>query len=679
MGRNSENIPLSILLENTLFGFAFIQNRVILRANHKLAELFGLRLEQILDRDTEHLYADKTIYDEVGHSMYNLLRANGEVRFERPMRRSDGSLFYCRFEGRALDRSRPEEGSVWTLTDVTREHRDRERALLHTGLFEKSAQAIMITDGRAAIIAVNSSFTRITGYEEWEVLGRNPRIFQSGLHDSDFYANLWSSLRETGQWYGEIWNRRKDGEVFPELLQIIAIRNQQNQFEHFVAIFSDLSGRKEMEAQLKRASSLDALTGLPHRAALLDHMRSQLFEMAPNKRLAVLALDINQFRRFNQADGLDIGDQVLSSFGSRLQKVIGPRDFAARLDGDEFIILHCIQEMEGLLQVAQGIIASLTEPYHIQGVEYQLDLRVGISVAPDDGNSPEVLIQYATLAQNRERSKVGNSIEFFRHGMNLRSQRFLKLERELRHAIQAREFQVHFQPQFSSDAHQIVGLEALVRWQHPAGKLMMPGLFIPAAEDLGCIREINQQVLRMACAQAATWLQSGYSFGHLAVNCSAPDLLTPDFAASVVSVLQETGFPAECLTLEITESMAIIDPQKTALVLHDLRSKGIRVAMDDFGTGYCSINTLRSIPIDFLKLDKSFVRDMLTDTEARVLTETILTMSKVLGYSVVAEGVENKQQLDLLTALGCQTFQGFLLARPMSSGSLEKLLAESVP
>ncbi|MCB1320283.1 MAG: EAL domain-containing protein [Leptospiraceae bacterium] len=669
----SDHIPLSVLLENTLFGFAFIKHRKILRANQKMAELFGYHLDDIVNRTTEHLYPDRTSFEEVGRNMYNMIRAQGDVRFERTMRRSNGSLFYCRFEGRALDRNLPENGTVWTLSDVTRERVERERALLHTGLFEKSAQAIIITDSQAFIIAVNSAFTRITGYQEQEVIGRNPRMFQSGVHSPDFYQNLWSTLTATGQWHGEIWNRRKDGSIYPELLQIIAIRNQADEIENFVAFFSDLSGQKEIEAQLEQVSSHDHLTGLPRRTRLLEHMRLRLNALDPNNRLAVLALDINQFKRFNQAEGLEAGDQLLRAFGQRLQQLTGPQDFAARMDGDEFIILHPVQEKSGLMQFTQNLVAKLSEPYYINKGEYHISISAGVSIAPSDGNSAELLIQYATLAQNRGRRENMNSVEFFRFEMNLRSRHYMQLEREIRLAIQKDEFQVHYQPQFSRNPEEIVGLEALVRWQHPSGKLIMPGVFVPAAEDLGLIRDVNHRVLRIACMQAVQWLRAGYQFGRLSVNCSAPDLLKSEFVESVEQVLQETGFPAECLTVEITESMAILEPQKSALVLNQLRALGIRIAMDDFGTGYCSINTLRSIPIDYLKLDRSFVRDMLDNAEARALTETILSMSRVLGYEVIAEGVENQQQRDMLVQFGCQVFQGYLYSYPLPTEQMQAL------
>ena len=668
-----EDVPLALLFDNALVGIALLRERRFLRLNRQLAELFGYEVSDLVGKTTECLYPDSTGFEDVGRYKYASIKAEGITRFERPMKRRDGSLFWCRLEGRGLEPSEPEQATVWIMSDVTAEKGRRERSLLHAGLFENSAQAIIISDSESRILSVNRAFTRITGYSEFEALGRNPSMLQSGRHDRDFYQNMWASLNETGQWHGEIWNRRKDGSVYPELLQVIAIRAEDGNVRNYVGFFSDLSESKLAEQRLHFLANHDALTRLPKRAALVERLAGRLVETVEGIRIAVIALDLNQFKRINESAGMEIGDRLLVQFAERIARICAAADFAARLEGDDFVVLHEYREGTPPDEHVRAFVAGLSEPYVLDGVAYHLRVSAGVSVAPGDGSGPETLIRYAMIAQNRGRRPNQSTVEFFRRRMNAESVRRLLIESELRTAISQDELVVHYQPQCTVDDDRIVGFEALVRWLHPSRGLSFPNSFIPAAEQLGLIKELNRWVLRHAVCQARDWLERGFSLGRISVNCSAEDLALDSCPKDVGAILSDCGLSAEYLTLEITETMAIGDVHKSATVLGHLRDMGVQIAMDDFGTGYSSLNALRTLPVEYLKLDRSFVQDLPQSAGAFAMVRAVEAMSSALGLPLVAEGVETPAQLAVLRDLGCRYYQGYLRSRPVSAEQVEAL------
>ena len=668
-----DDIQLSLVFDSALVGIALLRERRILRINQQLAGLFGYEVDELLGRTTELLYPDSQGFEDVGRFKYARIESEGVTRFERPMKRKDGTVFWCRFEGRGLKPFNPDLGTVWILSDVTAEKIRRDRSLLHAGLFEKSAQAIIIADAESRILAVNGAFTKITGYSELEALGRNPSLLQSGRHDRDFYQNMWASLKETGQWHGEIWNRRKNGTIYPELLQVIAIRGEDGDVMNYVGFFSDLSDSKLAEERLHLLASQDALTGLPNRTVLVDRLKARLAERSADTKLAVIAFDLNQFKRINESAGLAVGDLLLRQFAHRLADAGVGSDLVARLEGDDFVAVHEYGSTGSLDTHVRELVAGLSEPYEVEGVSYHVRLNVGVSVAPGDGLGPETLIRYATIAQNRGKRPNQNTIEFFRRQMNVESVQRLQMEGELRAAISQGEFVLHYQPQASVADDQIIGFEALVRWLHPSRGLLFPGAFIPAAEQLGLITELNRWVLQTAVRQARTWLERGFTFGRIAVNCGPDDLVEEAYPSSVLRILTEYGVSPDLITFEITETMAIRDVQKSAAVLGELRDMGLQIAMDDFGTGYSSLNALRTLPVDYLKLDRSFVQDLPESAEAFAMVRAVHAMSNALGLPLVAEGVETQEQLAMLRELGCDSYQGYLRSRPVPAHEVEEL------
>ncbi len=671
------SIPLELVFDSAMVAIAVLRGRQFIRVNQQLADLFGFAPAELLGRTTEVLYPDARAYEDVGRFKYALIATEGVVRFERPMKRRTGDLFWCRFEGRALRPGDLASGTVWILQDVSSDKERRERSLLHAGLFENSAQAILITDAESRILSVNRAFTRITGYTEVEVLGRNPNLLQSGRHDRDFYQNMWASLEQTGQWHGEIWNRRRDGSLYPELLQIILIRDENGRKLNYVGFFSDLSRAKQTEERLHHLAHHDALTGLPNRATLVERLGHRLEDRTDDRHFAVIALDLNQFKRVNESAGMLVGDRILTAFAERLARAVVATDLTARLEGDDFLVVHEFPAAVALDDYLRKLVDGLSEVYDVDGVGYHVRVSVGVSVAPEDGSGPETLVRYATIAQNRGRRPNQNTVEFFRRRMNTESVRRLKMEIELREALSESQLVLHYQPVSTVAQNRVVGFEALVRWQHPQRGLTYPGGFLGFAEQMGCLGEINRWVLREAIRQARAWCDAGILFGRISVNCSADDIASPDFPRTVQAVLDEHQLSPELLTVELTETTVIQDVERSARVLSNLRDMGVSVAMDDFGTGYSSLNALRFLPVEFLKLDRSFIQDLPQSAEAFAMVRAVNAMCQALGLTLVAEGVETTAQLALLREIGCERFQGYLRSPAVPPEEVPALLGVS--
>ena len=557
--------------------------------------------------------------------------------------------------------------SVVSLHDIS-ERRLREQKLrLSDQVFEHSSEAIVVTDPDGIITSVNPAFTQLTGYSSAEAIGKTPSILKSGRHDHDFYAAMWRSLIIDGHWSGELWDRRKDGSLYPKWLTINALR-EGGGTSHYVAQFSDISERKANEERISYLARHDTLTGLPNRLLLQEQMALALARASRNHgRLALVFIDLDRFKNINDSLGHHVGDRLLVEVARRLTACLRTTDTAARIGGDEFVVLaENIVDQNDAAQVAIKIHAALEQPVTIDGKVLHAPPSLGISLFPDDGCDVETLMQRADTAMYQVKASGRNSWLFFTSGMNDAVQERLELEHDLRLGMERREFRLHFQPQWSA-ASGLIGWEALLRWHHPTRGLVPPDHFIPIAEDTGLILPLGDWVLATACAEIRRWEDAGLGRHSVGVNLSARQFRQAQLGRRVAEVLEQTALAPGRLELEITESVLMDDADVASAILLGLKQSGVRIAIDDFGTGYSSLAYLKSFAVDRLKIDRSFVRDITHDANDAAIVSAIISLAHSMGIDTIAEGVETEAQRLFLLERGCGEIQGYLLGRPMAA------------
>ncbi|OAI09705.1 diguanylate cyclase [Methylomonas lenta] len=546
-------------------------------------------------------------------------------------------------------------------------------------VFEATREGILITDLQPRIVAINRAYSEITGYSEVEVLGKNPNYLQSGRHDAAFYQALWSRLLDTGHWQGEIWNRRKNGELYPQWLTISTVYDDQGLPYQYVGVFSDISQIKQSEARLEHMAHYDPLTDLPNRLLVQSRLLHAI-ERAQRHRhkVAVLYLDLDHFKTVNDSLGHPCGDELLSLLASRLISRLREEDTLARLGGDEFLlVLEQIEQAEVAATVAQTMIELLKPSFRLSnGHEIYLGISIGISLFPDDANDVTELIQHADMAMYLAKQEGRNTFRFHTQALSSAASERLSLDTRLRRALIDSEFILHYQLLINVNTGQFAGVEALVRWQPPGEDMVPPGKFIPIAEETGLIVPLGEWVLRTACKQGRAWLDAGLPAMIVAVNLSGRQFQSADVVALVRQVLANTGFPAQYLELELTEGMLMDNAKHSIATLNALKDLGVRLSIDDFGTGYSSLAYLKQFPIDKLKIDQSFIRGLVDDDNDREITATIIAMSHILKLDVLAEGVETEQQLDFVRQHGCDYYQGYLSHRPEPAALVEQRLRD---
>jgi diguanylate cyclase (GGDEF)-like protein/PAS domain S-box-containing protein len=567
-----------------------------------------------------------------------------------------------------------------TVHDITERKEAEEKLLLAGKVFEHSSEMIAVTDPQAGIVDVNPAFTKLSGYSREEVLGGKMNLLKSGLHDAEFYRCLWATLLTTGHWHGEIFNRRKDGEILPILSSINAVRNENGENTHYISIATDISKLKEAEERLRYLAYFDPLTGLPNRTLFQDRLQQTAHEARRGKTsMAVLLLDLDNFKDINDTLGHRAGDQALIHIARVLRTCVRQSDTAARMGGDEFaIVMRNVSHSENVIPLAQKILETLAEPFVLEGQEVYVTASIGIALYPADGRGVGDLLKKADTAMYHAKNQGRARYRFFAQDMNAQVQERLALQTSLRQALERDEFMVYYQPKFDIHSREMTGTEALIRWQHPKKGFISPAQFIPVAEETGLIVPMGEKVLRMACAQNKAWQAAGRPAQRVAVNLSARQFLEDDLPGTVHRLLRETGLDPRWLELEITESTLMQKAEGIDNALKKLRAMGIRIALDDFGTGYSSLGYLRRFPIDTLKIDQSFVRDILTDPDAATIVKTIIAMARNLKLKTVAEGVETEGQLAFLREEGCDEAQGYLIAKPLPPEELEPFFASSL-
>jgi len=535
-----------------------------------------------------------------------------------------------------------------------------------------SGEGIIITDAEGIIIDVNAAFEKITGYTRAEAIGRNPNFLSSGRQGPGFYRTMWKTLRDEGYWQGELWNRRKDGEVFPEWLSLSAIQDEAGRISHFVGTFSDITEAKAHEARIQHMAHHDYLTGLPNRFLLTDRFRVVAAGAERNDtRFALLFVDLDRFKNVNDTLGHSIGDQLLRDVATRLGGVMRATDTISRQGGDEFILLLAeMDSPEAAAQVAQKVIQVLAQPFCLSGHEVTVTPSIGIAVSPEDGSDLDTLLKHADLAMYDAKQRGRNNYQFFRREMNAHSLELLLMESDLRHALRRGEFELHYQPQVDMRDGRMLGVEALLRWRHPTRGLVPPSDFIPIAEETGLILPIGKWVVETACRQAAAWRAGSHPELRVAINLSALQFRQGELARQILDALALARLPASALELEVTESMLMSDVEQTATTLQKLSDMGVSLAIDDFGTGYSSLAYLKRFPVDTLKIDRSFVRNIGCDEEDAAICTAIIGLARSLGLKVVAEGVETAAQYEWLAQAACDLAQGYYTGRPTAPGDV---------
>ncbi len=549
---------------------------------------------------------------------------------------------------------------------------------LFAAMFESNPMAIMITDRRNRIVAVNPGFSRLTGYSETEAIGQMPSLLKSGRHDAAFYQAMWGALRETGEWIGEIWDRRKDGSFYPKWAHIRAVHphGADNEPDGYVASFTDLSAHKEAEERIHTLAYHDVLTGLPNRLLLHDRLEHALAKaQRRSQAVAVLYLDLDNFKNINDSLGHAVGDQLLIEVANRLRASVRDMDTVARLGGDEFVVLlENLEDTAAAASVAAKVHAGLARPIQVGSQSLHADASIGIALYPADGDNAASLLQNADTAMYQAKARGRGNHQYYAAFMNAQAREQLALETTLYEALENDEFQLHYQPIIDLDSGAMTGVEALIRWQAPGRGLIAPDTFIRIAEETGAIVPIGDWVIRQACHDLAAWAARGLEPPQMSINISPRQLRQPGLAARIRSILRETGIAPHLLELEVTESALMERPDIAAEILRELKAMGLSIAIDDFGVGYSSLGYLKTFPIDKLKIDRSFVSDLLDDDNDREITLALISLSHNLGLRVTAEGVELQAQLEFLREHGCDQVQGYLFSRPLPSSAFQSFL-----
>ena len=564
-------------------------------------------------------------------------------------------------------------GSGINITDRKLAENRMRQALV---VFNTSGQGIMTTDADGVITSINPAFSAITGYAPEEVIGHRSSMFKSGRHEPAFYQALWQHLADLGHWEGEIWNRRRSGQLYPQWLSISSVRDEHSKVVEYVALFNDITERKQHEEAIWRQANFDALTGLANRNLLADRLERALAQARRNgKKVGLAFLDLDGFKWINDTLGHDVGDVMLVEVGRRLAACVREQDTAARLGGDEFtVVIHDLADAQDMLAIGEKLVGLLREPFMLAGSPHALSGSVGITLYPDDGEDVQTLLKNADIAMYKAKQGGKNRYQFYARHMQVDAQARMQLEADLRAAIAARDFAVHYQPIVDADSGELVGAEALIRWQHAERGMISPLDFIPVAEDCGLIVPIGEWILREAVRQWQVWFNKGYPPLRLSVNVSSVQFREADFSRFVESLLREFGIPAGSLVLEITESVLMDGSAEAEQRMREIKTLGIGYALDDFGTGFSSLSYLKRFPVDIVKIDRSFVNDCPDDHNDSHLVEAIINMAHSLELSVTAEGVENEAQLDFLRELGCDYLQGYLIGRPLPAEAFEVLI-----
>tara|TARA_R110001592_G_scaffold25598_1_gene97092 strand:- start:2305 stop:5475 length:3171 start_codon:yes stop_codon:yes gene_type:complete len=543
-----------------------------------------------------------------------------------------------------------------------------EELELAASVFKESMEAIIICDAQANIIRVNPEFTKITGYSLAETKGEKPNFLKSGHHSETFYEQLWITLSHQGFWQGEITNKRKNGEIFISWQLIKVVKDEQGNIQQYISIMNDITEKKRAEEKIYTLAHHDLITQLPNRLSFHKRVKEEIAKaLHSTNRLALMFIDLDNFKLINDTSGHPVGDELLYQVAIRLKEVIGTNNVISRFGGDEFtVLLPNINSTEDVSDVAHKILDSLLSPFILSSCEITISASIGIGIYPDNGHDVSSLLSCADNAMYRAKESGRSSFEFYTDQMQIDSHEQVILERDLRNALKAGEFILHYQPQIEIDSRRVIGVEALIRWQHPARGLIPPNIFIPIAEATGLIVPMGEWVIHEACQQLSIWISQGFEDLTMAVNLSARQFFQKNLLDIIENELQALGIPAQNLEFEITESMMMTNAEETVSTLQTMKNLGLQLSIDDFGTGYSSLSYLKRFPIDKLKIDKSFVDGLPKDADDSAIVEAIIAIAHALKLTVIAEGVETEEQYEVLSKFHCDEIQGYIFSKPQT-------------
>lgn len=668
-----------MLFDETTIGLALCQmNGQLVDINPAYASILGRTVEKTLKLSYWDITSEKYAKDERAQ-IQSLEKTGRYGPYEKEYIHADGHLVPVRLSGRLLEKDG--EKYIWSsVEDITGQKQAEEELRLAATVFDNTDEGIIVTNAECDIVLVNKAFTVITGYKPDDVLGKNPRLQQSGRHDAAFYKTMWDTLKRDDQWRGEIWDRRKNGDVYPAWENINVVRDEQGRISNYVSIFSDISILKESEERLTHQAHHDTLTGLPNRLRFIANLE-QAIESAKrhNHKVALMFLDLDRFKHINDTFGHDVGDQLLKSIAERLKSCVRAEDTVARLGGDEFtVVLTEVAEAEDAGLIADKIVKTVRKPVTLGTHTIDTSTSVGISIFPDDAVDSEGMVKAADTAMYHAKAMGKNSFQFITAELASRTLKHVQIEQDLRKAIENKEFELFYQPQINLNDGKVVGVEALIRWNHPGHGQLLPGEFIHVADDSNLINAITDWILRTALSDYEYWTNNGSIGPRIAVNVTGRQISSEQSIKYLLNVLDELKPEPNTLQLdfEITET-ALESTERTIDIINTLKDRGVMFAIDDFGTGHSSLSRLKRLAVDALKIDQSFISKIADEGDDKAIVAAIIAMAHSLGLRVIGEGVETRSQFDVLQALDCDEIQGFYFSKPVPASEIPRLLEKS--
>lgn len=674
------NVKLRLLIDNAPAGIVMLDSEMrCIFASRRWLQDRHVKLQDIVGKSYDEIVPEMAIH---WRDVLRRCQAGATERCEEdPIPQSDGSVEWIKWEIRPWHETNGLLGGIIVMSeDITARKRAEDQLRIAAVAFQ-SRDGMMVTDANGVILQVNDAFTAVTGYASEEVVGKTPQILRSEKHDAAFYRNMWEALAHEGCWSGDIWNRRKDGGVYPEWLSISGIKDSSGQITHYLGIYSDIREPKEAERRILELAFYDPLTGLPNRRLLLDRLsHAQVHSARDHQFGALLLLDLDDFKTLNDTRGHDVGDQLLIEVARRLGDTLRETDSAARLGGDEFVIL-----LEGLSKdqttaatkaeaIAEKIRSAVSRPFSLNDSAHYTTPSIGVTLFQGHGDTSDTLLRQADLALYQAKDAGRNAIRFYSPRMQALVDGRAKIEAGLRKAVANEEFVLHYQPLIDRKGN-LVGAEALLRWQQSDQSLIAPNIFIPVAEESGLIVPIGFWVLRSVCDLLVTLEKNPAAQSlRLSINISARQFHHADFVDEVKFALQQSGARPERLIFELTESLLLKNIDLAIQTMKTLKEIGIGFAIDDFGVGYSSLAYLKRLPLDLIKIDQSFVRDIVDSADDRAIVQAIVSLGHSLGLLVVAEGVETEAQEAFLASNNCDAFQGFLFSRPVPREALLRVI-----
>ena len=651
-----------------------------LDVNQKLCEIVGYPRNQLLTKNFQDITYKKDLILDLELHQETLSGKRDAYTIDKRYIHLSGELIWIRL---TVSLVRADDGLplyfISVVEDISERKRSEEKLREAAAVFRSTAEGVTITDEKGVILDVNTAFTKITGFSREEVVGQNPRMLKSGRQDKQFYLNMWDQLTKYGHWNGEIWNRAKNGVIYPEILTINALKSEAGMVTGYVGVFSDISSLKATEDRLSYLAHHDPLIDLPNRLLFRTRlMHSLAVAKRQEYKVGVVFLDLDRFKNINDTLGHSVGDQLLVEAARRMKIHVREGDTIGHISGDEFcLIFEGIKSTKDTAPLIEKLLGVFDDAFSVNENTVHISASIGVAIYPDNSQDPDELLSFADSAMYEAKEAGRNTYRFYSKAMTEQALEYHVVQSSLKNALEQSQFFLVYQPQVNLITNSLVGLEALIRWQHPEQGMIPPDKFIPIAEQSGFIRELGVWILRAACSQGKAWLDEEREFGRMYVNIAGPQLHDDGFLEQVIDCLTVTEFPATRLGLEVTEGFVMGASEHTVDTLLKLRNLGIQIAIDDFGTGYSSLSYLKSLPINKLKIDQSFVRDIPEDSNDMAIAEAVIAMGRALNMEVIAEGVEQEVQAEFLRSKGCHEAQGYLFGRPLPIEELENWM-ESV-